>query len=1003
MKNLITGKGSNSIFFFLLLCCCLSAHSYPGPTALNPVQQMITGNVSDATGALAGVSVRIKGNAFSVVTNEAGYFELPAAQGDTLLFEMTGYATREAAVSGTTLNIVMVESATALEEVAINAGYYTTKKKEATGDISRVTAKEIELQPVNNPLLALQGRMPGVAITQATGAPGGQVTLQIRGLNSLRAGGNAPLYVVDGVPYATEGLNDLQNSVGALAGNQSPLNAINPLDISSIEILKDADATAIYGSRGANGVVLITTKKGKAGKTQYSAAAATSFGSLTRRMKMMDTPQYLAMREEAFANDGITQLPFFAYDVNGTWNRGRQTDWVEQLIGGTATVNTLQAGASGGSEHTQFLLSGTYRNEATVFPGDYNYRKGSVHSNLSHHSENGKFDLTLTVNYTADDNKLPATDLTPVAYTLAPNAPALYDAQGNLNWENGTFDNPLAALESNYRVKTKSLISNAVLAYRPTASLELRASFGYTDSRLEETRSMPSTMYNPAYGLNSSSSMLFAANGARSSWIIEPQLQWDRQWGNSAVKVLGGATFQSQDASQLSQYGMGFPSNSLLYNLAAATVVDITANAGTQYRYQAFFGRLNYTYKGRYIVNLTGRRDGSSRFGPGKRYAAFGALGAAWVFSGEELLQGIPWLSFGKLRGSYGTTGSDQIGDYQYLSTYTTSQYLYGGVTGLEPSRLFNPNFGWEVNRKLEVALEAGFLKERLNLTAAWYRNRSSSQLVGIPLPATTGFSTVQANLDATVQNTGLEITLQGKNIATAAFSWDTYANITIPKSKLVAFDGLEGSSYANSFVVGQPITIRKVYEYAGIDPQTGYYSFKDFNNDGVISAPDDTKAVVDTAPKWFGGLGNTLTYKNWELDFLLQFVKQQGNDYRYGLNLAGGMSNLPAQALDRYPAGGTGAEIQQYSTGADGSALAAYFRYRNSDAVVSDASFIRLKNISLSYRLPLPGDRCTAKVYFQGQNLLTFTRYKGADPENQALNRLPPLKMFTLGIQCNF
>jgi TonB-linked SusC/RagA family outer membrane protein len=785
-----------------------------------------------------------------------------------------------------------------------------------------------------------------------------------------------------------------------LAGNISPLNSINPADIESIEVLKDADATAIYGSRGSNGVVLITTKKGKEGKTKFDFNTYSSFGKLTRTTKLLNTEQYIAMRKEAFSNDGITEYPAYAYDINGTWDQNRYTNWQKELLGGTANTTNMQGTVSGGNTNTQFLLSGNYRKETTVFPGQGYYDKFAVHNSLTHKSNDNRFKISLSADYSTDKNSLPANDLTYQATILAPNAPALHDAQGNLNWENGTWNNPLSTLEGMYSAKTNSLIANATLSYKLLEELEIKTNFGYTDYLVQENRTFPSTMYNPSYGLGSEVSMLVLNNATRQSWIIEPQINWKKNWGSSTINMLAGTTFQKQTAQQLSQYGSGFSSNSLIHNLAAASYLTITDDQLRIYKYQAFFGRINYNWKEKYIINLTGRRDGSSRFGPGNRFANFAAIGAAWLFSKEAFMDTNTFLSFGKLRASYGTSGNDQIGDYQFLDTYEGTGNNYNGVIGIKPSRLFNPSFGWESNKKLEAALELGFLKDRVFITAAYFSNRSSNQLVGVPLPATTGFSSLQSNLNATVQNTGVELELRSVNYKKNDFNWTSSLNLSFLKNKLLEFPDLEGSTYANTLVLGKPLSIQKTYHYTGINPETGLYQFEDYNKDGKITGPEDRQWIEDTAPKFFGGLTNQLSYKNWAMDFLFQFVKQRARNYLYTASWVGDFSNQPIDVLNHWPQNGTTAEIQQYTTGANGAALDAYFLYSNSSASVSDASYIRLKSISLSYTIPQQWTKgMTGRIYVQGQNLLTVTNYKGADPENQSAFYSPPLRQITLGI----
>lgn len=265
--------------------------------------------------------------------------------------------------------------------------------------------------------------------------------------------------------------------------------------------------------------------------------------------------------------------------------------------------------------------------------------------------------------------------------------------------------------------------------------------------------------------------------------------------------------------------------------------VRVLLDEETLYKYQAFFGRINFNYQQKYIANLTARRDGSSRFGPGKQFANFGALGFAWLFSNEKFLQNSRYLSFGKIRGSYGTTGNDQIGDYQFFDTYSVNGVLYNGISGLSPTRLFNSDFGWETNKKLEAALELGFFKDRIFTSVEWYQNKSSNQLVGIPLPGTTGFSSMQANLDAVVQNRGFEFTVRTVNFNSGNFNWTTSFNLTVAKNKLLSFPNLASSTYSQQYRVGQPLNIQLLYKFNGVNPQTGIYQFEDLNKDGLLTS----------------------------------------------------------------------------------------------------------------------------------------------------------------------
>lgn len=993
----------------------------------------VSGTITDPSGLpLPNVTVLIKGTNKGVSSNLDGQYTITVPDpANVLVFSSLGFETEEVTVGKQkVIDVLLKESISALDEVTINAGYYNTSEKERTGSISKIAAKDIEKQPVNNPLAAMQGHLSGVHITQSTGSQGGNYRIRIRGSNFLdlasigapltNTEANNPLYIIDGVPYNTDTLaeRDISSNSLTLAG-VSPLNTINPGDIESIEVLKDADATAIYGSRGANGVVLITTKKGRVGKTQVKVNVSTGVGEVTRFPNLMNTQQYLEVRKEALSNDGYTLetildvYPSFDDDNPDlyVWDQNRYTDWQEVLLGGTAFRQSAQIAFSGGSENTQFLLSGAHASTGNVFPGDFKYKNTSVHFNLTHKSEDNRFTLSTSVNYGADTNDLPFYDLTGDAVTLAPNAPALYDADGNLNWENSTWVNPFSKLEQKYNSATYSLIGNTTLSYRPIRSLELKANLGYTKNNLESYRINPTTNRDPNGDIYDSSSSFISTNeGTNTSWIVEPQINWENHWKDTSLKILLGASFQHRENQKLHLFAFDFPSDALLQNLTAARVRLIEEDTESEYKYHAVFGRLNFNVKDKYILNLTGRRDGSSRFGPGKQYGYFGAIGAAWLFSEEGFLIDNTVLSFGKLRGSYGLTGSDNVPDYAFYDTYQSSGGGYNG-SGLRPTRLFNPDLAWGTNKKLEVALELGFFKDRVFMTAAWYRNRSSNQLANVSLPKTTGFSFINDNFDALVQNSGVEIDLRTKNIQNDTFKWNTTFNISANRNKLLAFPDLENTTSANYLIIGESLSFSRVYNYLGVDPDTGLWQFEDRNNDGVIQGFTangdfgDRNLIVDFTPEFTGGLGNVFTYKSLQLDVFFQFTKQKGNGYlaAYGMALGEKDQNMPVSILDRWQQSGEQAPIQRYYV-ANSDAQDARARYLGSNATITDASFIRLRNVSLTYSLPKEVVKdLGVNIYFQGQNLFLITGYEGADPERPGTRALAPLRQFTLGLNVTF
>jgi TonB-linked SusC/RagA family outer membrane protein len=966
----------------------------------------VSGLVTDESGQpVPGVYVILKGSHSGSITDSTGRYTLENLPADAVLvFSSVGYIAQEVPVNGRMIiDILLREDIIALSEIVINAGYYSVKERERTGSIVKITAKEIENQPVNNVLAAMQGRMAGVNITQGSGVPGGGYTVQIRGANSLRSEGNYPLYIIDGVPVNAETPSN-SISAGIFPNTEiNPLNAVNPNDIESIEILKDADATAIYGSRGANGVILISTKKGKTGQTSFSINTNYGFSRMSNKMELMNTQQYLEMRRQAYANDGITEYPANAYDINGTWDETRYTDWQDKLIGGTAVNSTVQFSVSGGSENTNFLISGSHTGQTTVFAKNYRYKTNNLSGSLTHNSSDNRFELDASGLFSVQNNDLIRNDVTKQTLQLSPNAPALYNDDGSLNWESSTWTNPVADYERTYSNDSKTLNLNLRLSYKLFKAISMKLNGGINHQIFEELALSPSTRYNPAFGITSASSSASKGYNNRFSYLLEPQISYSISLKEHKIDVLIGGTYQQDISNSLSINSYNFESNALITNMAAASTIMIRDNMISEYRYAAVFGRINYQYKNRYILNLTGRRDGSSRFGPDNRFANFGAIGAAWLFSEESFLADFSWFNFGKLRASYGITGSDLIGDYQYLDTYAVSSTVYGDGTTLYPSGLYNPDFSWEKTTKLEIALELGFFFDRIHLATAWYRNRSGNQLVGIPLPGTTGFSSIQANLPATVENTGLELELNAILLKTAILQWSSNLNICFPRNKLVAFPGLEGSTYANQYVVGYPVTIVKVYNYEGIDPETGLYTFTDYNEDGSISSPEDNHMIEEVGVKYFGGWSNQVTYKKWGLSFLFQFVNQIQKNYNSLLTRPGSMYNQPVEVLNVWSESNPNGTYMPYSSGADSQKNRLHGYFTNSTATIDDASFIRLKSIKLSYRLIVNKYVQDIYLYVQGQNLLTLTDYFGMDPEFITTGYLPPLKTSSFGVQINF
>lgn len=985
---------------------------------LEPGVINIHGHVTDENGQpVAGVTVSVKGSKQATFTNKDGEFILSNTdKGAVLIFSGANVETFSVHVAGQAeLMVKLTAKVNKLDEVQVIA-YGTTTQRLSTGNISTVKAVDIEEQPVSNPLLALEGRVPGLFITQYSGLPGSGVTVRVQGQNSI-LNGNDPLYIIDGIPYSSQLISgsSLANnpSIGnLLGGGGSPLSYINPSDIESIAVLKDADATAIYGSRAANGAILITTKKGKEGQTKIDINGQQGWGLITRKLNLLNTQQYLEMRHEALLNDGISSPSATDYDINGLWDTTRYTNWQKAFISGTAQYTNITGSISGGNANTQYFVSGTYHRETLVFPGNFADKKGSVHFNLNNVSANQKFRMQLSGSYMVDNNQLPTADLTGYIY-LSPDAPILHNTDGSLNWAPNsagasTWTNPLSYLYQPYQNKTNNLISNAILSYRIFPGVEIKTSLGYTNMQVNEFDAIgPLIAKKPETRLTSSRTAWYTNNNVN-SFIIEPQVRYKRNIGSGKLDFLVGTTILRNNNNGQFFTGTGYNSDAVLGDIHSAATVTVNSNVISVYRYNALFGRINYNWMDKYIMDLTLRRDGSSRFGDQNQFHNFGSVGASWIFSEEGFMRGtIPFLSFGKFRGSFGTTGNDQIGDYRFLNLYnpTSVGAPYQNTTGLAITGLPNPYLQWEETKKLQGGIELGFLKDRILLTTNYVYNRSSNELLQYALPSLTGFSSVTTNFPATVQNTSWEFALTTANIRSNSFTWSSNLNLTIPQNKLVAFPGLASSTYATRLIIGQPINIVKVYHFLGVNPTTGVYQFPD-NHGNPTPSPTQQTAFINTLPKFYGGFGNTVSYKGFQIDIFVQFVKQIGQKYIGqgipGQKSSGALNNEPINVLNRWQKTGDITSTQRFSTNA--SLITPFYDAQASDYGYGDASFIRLKNISVSYQLPATWIRRarmqSCRLYLQGQNLFTITGFQGMDPENQNPNVLPPLRILTVGLQ---
>ncbi len=955
----------------------------------------VSGRVLDANGnPVPGATIIVNGGKKGTKTDIDGKFALDGVESGAILsIRSIGFKTKDVQVTDRVVIIRMDEVISTLSETVIKGGYYNTTSGLSTGNAITIDAKEIEKQPVTDPLLALQGRVTGMSITQTTGIQGGEVKVQIRGRNSL-TNGTQPLFIVDGIPYNSS----FTGSFGAVGRTLSTLNFVNPADIESISVLKDADATAIYGSRGANGVVLITTKKGRSGTAKIDINVYKGWAKVANRLELLNTQEYLKMRRSAFMNDAVVPTIQNAPDLL-QWDTTRYTDWQKELIGGTANYSDIRGSISGGSQTVKYLIGGNYHKEGTIFPVDFGSNNAGVHFNIKGNSLDEKFETGLTGSYLVSNTDFPGGDYAN-NINLPPNAPPPYNSDGSLNWANSTWTNPYAKLKDGvYEARTSNLIGNVDFSYKIMPDLRVKANFGVNELTNNIFASATIASVDPQFQRNATAAGLYSVDKTR-SWIFEPQIDYQKVFTFGSLNLLGGATFLGNRYDQQALSLAGITDDGLIRNPGSASFV-FASGTGYKYKYTALFGRLGYNFQDKYLVNLTIRRDGSSRFGPRRQFAVFGAVGAGWIFSQEHFIRSLlPILSYGKMRFSYGTAGNDQIGDYRYLDRYIFQKLPYQGIKGLQVSGIYNPDFGWELTKKCEVGLEMGFFKDKLLFNNSYYLNFSSNQLIEYAQPSMIGASSMLGNLAARIENKGWESIITSKNIQNKNFEWSTSFNISISKNIVASYT----DKAVLAIEVGKSLSTKYLYKLINVDPSSGQYMFVDIDNKPALYNTAKSNAeAIDLAPKCFGGFQNTFRYKNISLDIFFQY--SIGKGYSGMFNDAwvpGTRRNQPSVVMSAWEKPGDISRFQPFSQ--NNQLRGSYNAWISSDQVYVDASFMRCKNVSVSWqftqkmlqRLKMNSGR----IYFQGQNLFTLTKYPGWDPETQVVTSIPPLRVITLGLQ---
>lgn len=997
----------------------------------------ITGRVTDDKGEpQIGVAITVKGTFRGTSTDLNGYFSIDDVEdSDILIFSALNLETIEILV-GTKLiiNVNLKAKSSLLDEVQIIA-YQSTTKRLRTGSVSSIKSNQLQIQPGVTPMQALQGRIAGLSINSTSGAVGGNQEIRIRGISTLTAG-NQPLIIVDGAIVPNSGLTPLNNN-GSYMGvsGTSPFNIINPNDIESIDVLKDADATAIYGSRGTNGVILITTKKAIIGSTKLNIEASTGVNSPAYLPKRLTTSQYLEMRKDAFATGNYNPTTMVAINPIATtaanapdllsWDQNFYTDWQNFEFNNPAKTHNIQASLNGGTKYINFYSSFGFLENQDITLGNPYQRRFSGLINLNHKSSNEKFELKLSSNFARDflQPSRGSVGNFPLS-TLPPNMP-ITTAEGEPFWPTGAISqntqltNPYGSLDMKLKSNTISYIGNAEASYQIFKDLKVKMQFGISNQTNNNFNTRPYTSINP---FNPGGLVPSRVEGQTKFQTLnfEPQINYSHLAGKSKFDVLLGSTFFERFSENFNLTFEGFSSDFLLDSWAAGNNVPVRNSANLKYRFNSVFGRFGYSFDSKYLVNVTYRRDGSSRFGPENKWGNFGSLGAAWVFSQEKFItEKLPWLSFGKLRGSYGLTGNDDISDFRYTSLFTSSNIIYGDLIGLSPSYISNPAFRWEETKKFDIAAELGFFNNRILLNTTRFRNLSTDLLVDQRIPSHSGFSTFLANFPGIVENKGWEIELTTQNTNPAStFNWRTNFNITILKNTLLEYPDLETSANSTTLEIGKPVgtprypsAVQRSWVFTGVDPNTGLPQYEDVNGDGIISTSgnNDKRYIGSPLPRLFGGVNNTLTYKGITLDFFIQFSQQLTTNHLYLTTYPGQLQNPIDDFYGNYwKQPGDISKFPRLFTGFNANTSTALISniYNQSSAATNDVIYARLKTVSISYSIPsnlISKFSSGMTIFARGQNLFTWVSepiFK--DPET-LLSRNSVLRTIVGGINISF
>lgn len=1034
MRNNLSAIRNNRLITIVLLLFVGSisalAQTLRGKVVDSRTQEPIIGAV---------VSVKNdKGNSTGAVTDIDGNFELQVKSfPTTLVASYTGYDKEEVDVYEVTDDVIeidLTEDFNALDGVVV-VGYGTQKKSELSGSVSNINVGDITKGVSASVNGLLEGVTAGLQATPTSGQPGAGVSLRIRGGSSVQ-GGNEPLYVIDGFPIYNENISsgaipaDANSSISASVSD--PLSSLNPGDIESITVLKDASATAIYGSRGANGVVIITTKTGKTWqKPQVTYSGSVGWQKLRKKYDVLNGRQFAELRNEALY-DGNPDAGHYQYLSQDEINAiGNGTDWQDAAYH-SALVTNHQLSVTGGTENTHYAVSGNYfRQDGILRNTGFQRYSGRVNLDTK---VSDRFKVGINITGSQTENKVAAND---VVFGLLeiPATATIYDADGNYTFHN-PFDvllsNPVASLnEQTNKSRTYRVLGTAFGEYEFIKNLKLKVLVGADINTTKDYHYVPSTLYEG----NASNGIASLGHVDERSWLNENTLSYSTTINKvHNFDFLVGYTQQNTKYEIVTSGSSNFVTDQLTYNnLAGGSVIATPTSATASNSLISWLGRVNYNFAERHSLSLSIRRDGSSRFGKDRKWGTFPSVGYSWNVSNEQFFKPLKnVVSSLKLRLSYGKTGNQEIGNYQSLSTLSSHIYTFNGqtVVGYTPDRLKNSDLGWETTYQFDAGLDFGFLKDRLTFTVDYYHKKTSDLLLNVAIPYTTGFESSLQNFGSVV-NQGLEFSVNA-NIFRGKFTWDINGNLSLNRNKVTDLGGTDSyitTDYYTSYIIkkGKPLGSFYGAVYDGVlqsgeeatkgaltynqTGKAGDRIYKDINGDGKFTNAEDRTIIGNAEPDFTFGITNNFTYKGFDLSFFIN--GSVGNDIaninKERLSLFTGYQNAISDATNRWTLDNPSRTVSRAKYSDPASVFSSEF--------IEDGTFVRLKNITLGYTfdkkvtswLHIAGLR----IYFTATNLWTITNYSGYDPEVTSVDNAlsagtdygnyPSAKTFNFGATVNF